>query len=340
MQSSGASSSTMSSTPSAGFGKHTNKSCGVSIMISTRFRLHAHVKEVYLPPATLAGRVGGLRVRRGRADDTFLVAYFPPKVHTTAKQAEYKATVQKIVDWIAFRLARTLASSIAGIAIDLNDGVGMEKQEGEWEASVESCVGPVEPDQEGFAATRPKQVAELYGLCFVNTFFPAGPTYYGANGRRSRVDYILAPLSILPHMQQCGTLGRAARRLQLIPSFEHRDHIPLQISVPRVSQGAPAARGEQKVHWDEDALMRAWRKGEGRASFLADAAKALSGVQRSHAWEHSADGHWIELVNALRGVASEHFSGAQRKVPSGHGDEERRALLSRRRSVRQALEAS
>eukprot|EP00969_Alexandrium_andersonii_P316985 14004114-Alexandrium_andersonii.AAC.1 len=62
-----------------------------------------------------------------------------------------------------------------------------------------------------------------------------GDTWYGNQvGVSSRIDVIALPSQLVEMQVAAGPLERMGRRLQLIPSQHHRDHVPVFAKVPFV----------------------------------------------------------------------------------------------------------
>eukprot|EP00959_Pyramimonas_sp_CCMP1952_P250186 5229521-Pyramimonas_sp.AAC.1 len=68
---------------------------------------------------------------------------------------------------------------------------------------------------------------DVHGMCILNTFWNAWPTYFGAQGQATRPDYIAVPQGLCPYITSCRVWWRAAKALQLINDNVPRDHVPL-----------------------------------------------------------------------------------------------------------------
>eukprot|EP00959_Pyramimonas_sp_CCMP1952_P388037 8131623-Pyramimonas_sp.AAC.1 len=79
----------------------------------------------------------------------------------------------------------------------------------------------------GEAAAAFHNMLDVHGMCILNTFWDAGPTYFGAQGQATRPDYIAVPQGRRAHIIPCRVWWRAAKALQLINDHLPRDHAPL-----------------------------------------------------------------------------------------------------------------
>eukprot|EP00974_Lingulodinium_polyedra_P133910 11227454-Lingulodinium_polyedra.AAC.1 len=57
------------------------------------------------------------------------VAYFPPRPKSGKKRGNYIETVSRLVAWLRDTLSRVRSRSLPVLAVDLNDGYGMEMGE-------------------------------------------------------------------------------------------------------------------------------------------------------------------------------------------------------------------
>eukprot|EP00972_Heterocapsa_arctica_P043412 6407272-Heterocapsa_arctica.AAC.1 len=83
----------------------------------------------------------------------------------------------------------------------------------------------------GIANARVRKRMEVCGLLAVNTFFPMGPTYWGARGHCSRIDFMLCSKGDLPMVKTINIMEKTGRRLQLVGCKERRDHDPLHMNI-------------------------------------------------------------------------------------------------------------
>ena len=99
------------------------------------------------------------------------------------------------------------------------------------------------------------------------TWKEAGPSYFGHNGTQSAIDHLWIPQGLRCKLI-LGTICSAdGRKLQLIPSAQPRDHMPM-MAVIEIEGGLVAAFSDKRaVRWDFTALAAALQKGEGRVPF-------------------------------------------------------------------------
>ena len=101
-----------------------------------------------------------------------------------------------------------------------------------------------------------------------NTFFRTPPTISGVRGN-TRVDYILCPRAVLPHITSCKVWRRAGDTLHFIQSNHRRDRRPVVLTIrARLAyEGAPCA---QRHLWDQDEIFAAATREVNRAAFIND----------------------------------------------------------------------
>ena len=117
------------------------------------------------------------------------------------------------------------------------------------------------PGEEGFTATKFRAFLGSHYMCAVNTHHDAGFTFFGPNGRMSRIDFTCTPQSL--EILKCMTL---TRMLQAIPDTTLRDHVPISTSA---SCQLPAAAGRiSSFKWCTDTVAMALQTGAGRGPFL------------------------------------------------------------------------
>jgi hypothetical protein len=66
-----------------------------------------------------------------------------------------------------------------------------------------SSIGCCEPQTENGNGERMRLVGDEFNLAFLNTFLPAGPTWTGAHGHSSRIDYIGIPSALRSSVTWC-----------------------------------------------------------------------------------------------------------------------------------------
>ena len=71
-----------------------------------------------------------------------------------------------------------------------------------------TSVGPCQEQVENQNGLRLRMLAEEARLLVTNTFWNAGPTWTGARGHKSRIDYFLVPLEAVNTISQCEVLDK------------------------------------------------------------------------------------------------------------------------------------
>eukprot|EP00974_Lingulodinium_polyedra_P016286 1578032-Lingulodinium_polyedra.AAC.1 len=80
------------------------------------------------------------------------------------------------------------------------------------------------------------------------------------------------PQGLVPGVRSCVVDWRAGRRLQLIPSPQVRDHLPLRVELGYWLEPDPAAA--RREAWDCEKLAQALQSGRGRREFLEELEKS------------------------------------------------------------------
>ena len=89
--------------------RHSNKSCGVSIMVNKLAIKESNIVQSFVPPKQLRGRVGAIRIKTGTSDVTACTTYFPPPPRGAAHARGHRGAVDALAAWM-----HGLASSLAG----------------------------------------------------------------------------------------------------------------------------------------------------------------------------------------------------------------------------------
>ena len=125
---------------------HSNKSCGVSILLAKWVKLE-HIIEIYNPPKHLQGRLGAVRVKAHHIDLLIISAYYP----STARQGEHQTrskTIKDMNNWIQARLKAIPIRCTPLIGMDLNDKLGVQGKE----TIHDETVGPFHPGKQNETA--------------------------------------------------------------------------------------------------------------------------------------------------------------------------------------------
>ena len=219
-----------------------DKAAGVLLAIRSRLSQSRNVVRVHTPPIQFQGRVGAVRLRRGDAD-----FYVPVERHSQAQRSYNErlwAWVQHLVDSLPNRCVPVLLLDANG----RTSSVGSD------------AVGLAQPQRKNFNGSL------HHDLFAVNTFFPAGDTYYGCFARNGRIDYVCLPQTMRPRVRQCCVLHAAGDRLQIIPSPGKREHRPLLVCFEHELTYTAGAVGPM---WDPMRLAQSVLQGQSREPFLA-----------------------------------------------------------------------
>lgn len=101
--------------------QHSNRSCGVSVMVHRRFAPRA-LHQVWTPPPALRGRCGAIRLRQGSVDVLLGAFYMPPRGLPGAIE-----TGRMVMEW-AGKVAGSVGTRTMPIyGLDLNDGLGIRE---------------------------------------------------------------------------------------------------------------------------------------------------------------------------------------------------------------------
>lgn len=201
-------------------GRFSNKSCGVSIRLASPWRL-SHIVEFRHPPQELSGRGGFLRLRHGACDVGVLVLYYPC-VGTPC----YVDIVEKLTGWVRDLLHRLPARCMLVGGADLNsqvDGMMLDAGGG--------VVGPFHSGSVRASGTALSHALLVHGGHFPDTYVRLGPSYYGPRGATSSIDHLILDNSLRESVMEVKLNHRAARRLQVIPHPDHRDHLPMSMRI-------------------------------------------------------------------------------------------------------------
>ena len=315
-----------------------NKCCGVSILIGRKLRLNNCYRTFGPTRLSLRGRFGGILYRQHRHDFIFLCAYFPPWESTYGKQAVYRRTVDDLCDEIAKGLSGG-NRSIRIISTDLNDQAGLVTTTDGWTLRPDETVGDNILQREGYATTRLRCVLEAYGMRLLNTYIDSGHTFYNIKGDGKTFDYFAVPFTCIA---QCSlnNMLTAARRLQLVPDFKRRDHIPLHLCINIELDHSYDA---EKEVFDEDGLALCATKGFCREELVNEIEAELNKVTENQLWaaRRSATPTYLRrlIVEPMR-KATLNISGRGKAVATPaykNMEKERRSLLKMRRMLRMEM---
>ena len=285
-----------------GRGCYTNRSTGVSILLGKRFQPRM-IKEISVPPSSLAGRGGAIRLRGGTIDLGILAYYSPPLggCSRARRKVQVKAS-QQLIDWVRNRISSWPSRVFPLAAGHLNSGVGMFRDGTQAE-------GPSVVNSHLSAQNEAGMSLEFRIL---NTMWrTGGPTYCGLAGYRSTIDYILAPLSGLGCVKKVVKCWKMERRVQLIPAAHPRDHLPVLVLIAlRIWR---TGQDQQRAHrWDFDRMATALQQGSTeRVAFLKEVDQNLSdqAEQMDRALTApSAEDSWRLWIHAIVRAGKRFFS--------------------------------
>eukprot|EP00959_Pyramimonas_sp_CCMP1952_P414649 8687870-Pyramimonas_sp.AAC.1 len=106
-------------------------------------------------------------------------------------------------------------------------------------------------EREGLAARLWHQCLWGLHLMAVNTFDPAGGTYFAAGGYSSRIDFVHIPQGLRPHVVNFKNLPSAGNRSQAINTLDTRDNRPLYLDFQYTFEAQQHGRHTQ----DYDRIM-------------------------------------------------------------------------------------
>lgn len=284
---------------------------------------------------SLRGRFGAVRTKRGTSlDATFVSMYAPPA--GTGQDSE----AAKLLDYAAKFMYGLPSRTWSIVGMDANCRLGCAEAGDVDAVRVSSAVGLCEPDAEGDRGAQFRRFLEAQHLVAVNTFFPAGRTYYSAlQASSSRIDFLVLPRGLLNQVRTCVVDHQIGDQLQLIPSVYRADHRPLVVTVGlelgfgglqrQQQQGQP-----QKQQWRQEAISRMVITAEGRAFFLQAVEGALEEDPELMECRHGLDDHWRRLQQTVVAASAEQFAvggGARERTEAQQ--QQAQALAERRRLI-------
>ena len=265
------------------------KAAGVALALRAKVFQQRNIVRVYTPPAAFQGRVGAVRVRRGDCDFCPIVAYVPVEPHTQSQRSCNERL------WAWRHLLDSLPSRCVPILLLYANGRTGTVQS--------AATGAVQPQRQNCNGSLLQHLLLHHHMFAVNTFHPAGDTYFGCFGRNSRIDYVCLPQSMHPVVRQCTVLHAAGDRLQLVPSPGRRDHRPVLV---RFEHALSYQACDTRPRWDHMLLAQGVLHGRHREVFLA---KVESLCQKDEEWAELEKGPPGPMWDKLNRIARE--SGEQ-----------------------------
>lgn len=172
-------------------------------------------------------------------------------------------------------------------------------------------------------------VSESSDLAVLATFSGWAGAFVSEADNWSRIDHIALPTRLLPAVSSCRVIYRAARRLQMIPSRHHRDHLPVRVWVDlELGRARPAPR---RPGWDHDALVEAVRNGARRDEFLGKVRDALDEDEAALAEivaGPKVGDRWQALDRVVLRAAEEFFFSERQGRRGGGGDQVARGTIA------------
>ena len=286
---------------------YSNRSAGVAVVLGPRLR--GYIQTILSPSWSLQGRCGAVRVKSAGFDLLFAVGYVNPVTESGRKRLMQIKSARLTCEWVAStcRAAPSRCTPLAGG--DWNTGFGINSDDFRWC----SGIGPNNLGKVSEAGVALQEWVETGEICVLNTFYPeGGPTYFGTKSS-STIDAWLGPSDMVGSVLVCRVPWVLARRLQLIPASDFRDHVPLVLEwnyIFRFDFVMGAALASQRICWDFERLAACLQYGDGRLPFLQDLEKQFQQVAPELAGkkeENTAEGHWKSWMSSLLAVGSKHF---------------------------------
>ena len=220
-----------------------NRSAGVSLLISSRWYRQGHLRRVCCPLLPLSGRCGAAVVKNDLGHFCFIVLYLPPKPSGRGEATPWRKTLDAVKKWTDGLLMSLPTRCMPVLMLDLNDRLGRPHAE-----EPHDVIGTVEAGVEGDSATRFRALLRRHSLAVLQTF-PATPTFYGSSGR-SRIDFVATPPSV--QFSRIFVNFTAGRQLQLILAAGPRDHMPLTVDL--ITNGMRHCPDPTRGRWDHEKI--------------------------------------------------------------------------------------
>ena len=310
---------------------HSNFSAGVSLALHRRFSAK-HVKQVGQPPASLQldGRGGFCEIKQGMLHIFPIVLYYPPRPGQSGNATRrWLATCARLRGWLDSVLDAVPVDATPIILEDENSDKGLRGKQ----RVIDETVGDKQTGQENTNGRLCHDLAVKHGMAYVNSFYDVGPTFFNM-GKKSRIDWVLTPASLLFKIISCEVWHRATKKVQANEAFIDHVAVVVFLDIPPPHRSPPPAA----QRWDHDALAACSNFGVGREAFLADFEKELDAAQglfEIAARDATPDRHMQLLVECATRAGLRHFSLKARKPPwFEEATKERLRLLAERRAAK------
>eukprot|EP00959_Pyramimonas_sp_CCMP1952_P027498 577898-Pyramimonas_sp.AAC.1 len=142
------------------------------------------IRRIDTPPAQLQGRGLGVYFRfRGMAFYA-MTLYYPPKPSDRRSMPNYLSCCEKLTRWASNAVGKAPHSAIPFIMTDVNDGMGLSKQTGQWENVGEQAIGlGVTHERHVWGAGhRLRELMEEHGMFSTTSYQKVAATFYDAHG--------------------------------------------------------------------------------------------------------------------------------------------------------------
>jgi len=153
------------------YGKHTNRSTGVSVVLRKRRFPHGRVTKFVYPYREIMGRVGAILCGYNPCI-TICRVYFPVRPNTAAEALVYNETDGRIYEWVMHRVAPLAAKGLVILHANVNSDFGRPRA-GWFLTEDELAVAPVVlgGEEEATAATYMRKIAAAVGGSIVTACF-------------------------------------------------------------------------------------------------------------------------------------------------------------------------
>eukprot|EP00959_Pyramimonas_sp_CCMP1952_P203753 4261042-Pyramimonas_sp.AAC.1 len=129
----------------------------------------------------IRGRAAAIRVKSFHGDITCLGLYFPPRSKGPREQLRLSRTIAKVHECASNVITDLPSRTFPLVESDVNDGLGIATGRHCPMIVVEStAIGAHGLSIEHQAGAAMRELAEIFDLAALDTFYPRGPSYYGA----------------------------------------------------------------------------------------------------------------------------------------------------------------
>ena len=213
----------------------------------------------------IQGRLLAVRAKRAQSDLCHISAYFPLPSTQHANRI-----VKKMLAWMNKIFENLPLRCLPYIYMDLNSGVGVEKNDC-IESNIESkALGPFNRAKENFVGTAVRTFLEKWDMFLPMTASKQIPTFYSiTNHSMSHIDHIAVPLSVWENSElqpKCSVWLRSGRNIQLIKSIFLADHLPVCVSHKKAVYIVLSHMKRKSV--DRDSLMKCLLYGHKRGTLV------------------------------------------------------------------------